>query len=261
MRHLSDEELVGHFYGDGPLEVESAVEEHLRACSLCRASWDELTATLKMVDASAVPEPDPGFEERLWTRVQPALPGRPDEIGPWRVGTHPGRRWRVPSFAFAAAGLALAVTAAVLAMRESRPAAPVAATPAARAAADPKGRERVLLTGLDDHFQRSEILLVEVLNAPVTAGDELGFERQTADDLVDWGRLYRVAAQQNGNFRMAQMLEDLESVMVEIARSPDQMDRDEIGSLRSRIQDDNLLFKVRAVSRQIQDRRRDLSTQ
>ena len=258
MSHLTDEDLVRHFYGDGTVEDEAGVDEHLRACGECRASWEELTATLKMVDASDAPDPDPEFETRLWARVQPALPVRPDDNA-WHPSIGPFLR-RPVAFLALAASLALVVAASVLGIHARRP-APVAVAPVVAAAPDPAGRERVLLTGLDDHFQRSEMLLVEILNAPTTNGDELGFERQTADDLVDWSRVYRAAAHQNGNERMAQMLEDLESVMVEIARSPDQMDREEARSLRSRIEDDNLLFKVRAVSQQIQDRRKDLSTQ
>jgi hypothetical protein len=127
-------------------------------------------------------------------------------------------------------------------------------------ALDSNGRERVLLTALDDHFQRSEMLLVELLNAP-TSDAELTFQRATADDLLDSGRLYRVAAEQNGNLRLAAMLEDLESVLVEVARSPDAADPRALGPVRDRIESDDLLFKVRVVSQQIEDRRRDLSTQ
>ena len=69
---------------------------------------------------------------------------------------------------------------------------------------DPAARERVLLTALDDHFQRSEMLLIEVMNASASSsGDELGFERDTADDLVASSRLYRQTAA-NGNARLAQ---------------------------------------------------------
>ena len=59
--------------------------------------------------------------------------------------------------------------------------------------------------------------------------------------------------------QFAQMLEDLESVLVEIARSPENVNRKDFGSLRARIDNANLLFKVRAVSKQIQDRQRSLT--
>jgi len=73
--------------------------------------------------------------------------------------------------------------------------------------------------------------------------------------------VYRVSATQNGDTRLAAMLQDLESVLVEIARSPDKINRQDFNSLRARIDGDNLLFKVRAVSNQIHDRQRVLSTE
>jgi hypothetical protein len=173
-------------------------------------------------------------------------------------------RGGLPAWLVPAAGLVAAVVVVALAGRgwptPSRP-APAPSPVVARAAADPAGRERVLLTALGDHFQRSEMLLVEVMNTQAAAGQDLGFERQTADDLVESSRLYRQTAQQNGNVRLAQMLEDLESVLVEIARSPDRVDRQDVRSLRARIDQDDLLFKVRAVSKQIEDRQKSLSTE
>jgi hypothetical protein len=258
--HLTDDDLVGHFYGDGSPADEARVDAHLVGCDTCRGHWEETVAALKMLDRAAVPEPDAGFEARMWQRLQPAL-GTPDAA---ELETTWTRRSRSYFGLGVAAGLAAAVAVGVVTTHswESRPATSQAEIqPAATAAVDSNGRERVLLTALDDHFERSEMLLVEFLNAPASPGPELAFERATADDLLDSNRLYRVAASQNGNFRFADMLEDLESVLVEIARSPDQMDRGDLRSIRSRIQDDNLLFKVRAVSQQIEERRKDLSTQ
>jgi hypothetical protein len=251
--HLTEDELILHFYGDGRASDEAAVDAHLRSCQVCQAMWAEISQSLKMADFVVVPEPDAGFEQAMWTRIRQALP----DPTPRRTIVERLFGWRETR------GLAAAVAVVALAGRAwqtpSRPAPPAAVV--TRAPADPAGRERVLLTALGDHFQRSEMLLVEVMNATATASQEIGFERQTADDLVESSRLYRQAAQQNGNVRLAQMLEDLESVLVEIARSPDQVDRKDFHSLRARIDQDDLLFKVRAVSKQIEDRQKSLSTE
>ena len=264
--HLTENELILHFYGDGRADEEAVVDAHLHACQACQAMWAEITESLKMADGVMVPEPDAGFEQAMWARIQPALPDKLPRrtIFQWLVGTPYGRgrlsAWLVPAASVAAA---LAVVALVGRGGEGRRESPraVPAPAVIRAAADPAARERVLLTALGDHFQRSEMLLVEVMNATGSPSQELGFERQTADDLVESSRLYRQAAQQNGNARLAQMLEDLESVLVEIARSPDQVDRKDFHSLRARIDGDDLLFKVRAVSKQIEDRQKSLSTE
>ena len=56
------------------------------------------------------------------------------------------------------------------------------------------------------------------------------------------------------------MLEDLESVLVEVARGPEALNEKDLESLRARIDSQNLLFKVRAVTNQIHERQRNLST-
>ena len=88
----------------------------------------------------------------------------------------------------------------------------------------------------------------------------MAFERATADDLVASGRLYRATAEQAGHVQMAHMLDDLESVLVDLARSPDKLERQALESLRTRIDDDDLLFKVRAVASEIRGRQQNPTT-
>jgi hypothetical protein len=86
------------------------------------------------------------------------------------------------------------------------------------------------------------------------AGADFSFERITAGELVSSGRLYRVTARQNGDVQFARMLDDLEPVLVDVAHAPDRMTRNDLQSLRARIDDASLLFKVRALSNEIRDR-------
>ena len=74
------------------------------------------------------------------------------------------------------------------------------------------------------------------------------------------GRLYRLAARQHGERQFAQMLDDLESVLLDVARSPDKVDADDLRLLRARIDSQDLLFKVRAAAKQVHERQRDLLT-
>src|SRR6185295_13887069 len=54
--HLSDDELVLHYYGeDGPRMV--AVERHLRSCAQCARAYAGLTRTLNAVTPPELVEP------------------------------------------------------------------------------------------------------------------------------------------------------------------------------------------------------------
>jgi hypothetical protein len=265
MYHLTDEDLILHFYGEGGPSEERRIDDHLAACSECRQAWTELGETLKLVDAAKVPEPGEGFERVMWARIQGALPEARPTASMWSM-----RRW-MPALGMAAAVvLAVAIGYAWRAGHDPHDASMLATTTTAAAstsgptivrtsAADmKKTRERVLLTALSEHFQQTEVLLTEIMNSPDSGPSEVDFERASAGDLVASGRLYRVTAQENGDLQLARMLDDLEGVLVEVARSPEHVARKDFQSLRTRIGDQNLLFKVRAVSTQIQQRQKSL---
>ena len=257
--HPTEDDLILHFYGEGR-DNEARVDDHVHACPQCQEVWEDLTETLKMVDAAQVPEPDAGFERVMWARVSRELPDRA-----------PGSMWSIRQW-LPVTGLAAAVVAMVGLgfMSWSRPAvvttpelpqqaAVTTRTPADPAAANARARERVMLTALSSHFQQTEMLLVEVLNAPPSSTG-YAFERTSADDLVSSGRLYRMTAEQNGDRHLAQMLEDIERVLVDIARSPNKPAATEMKNLRTRIDNNGLLFKVRAVNNEIRQRQQTLAS-
>jgi hypothetical protein len=248
--HPTEEELVLHYYGESPAGDRSRVDEHLGACARCRDAWQELTGMLSLVRSAEVPEPDQSFERVMWARIRPELQPRPSG---WLA-----HKWAVAGAM--AAGLVAAVAGGYTWIR-LQPAVPDVGSTQETIAATAGGnaRERVLLTALTDHFSQTELLLVELLNSPAEVS-VLEFERITADDLVTSGRLYRQTARQNGDVQFAQLLDDLEGVLVEVARGPEQVDRQDFESLRARIDDDGLLFKVRAVTTEVRDRQHTLMT-
>ena len=255
--HPSENELILHFYGEGQPHSEARIDDHLRSCADCQLAWSELSGTLKLVDAARLPEAPSGFEGVMWARVEQALMRAPavPRRSAWTMTQ------LVPLGAVAALIVA-AVTLGVLSLRRPETiGVPATGAPSSTgtAAKPDYTRERLFLTALDDHFEQTEVLLVELLNAPDGSGGDLDFERATADDLVATGRLYRINAERTGHPHVAQMLEDLEPVLVEVARSPAKIDKTDFKFLRSRISDEGLLLKVRAVGSEIRERKQDLN--
>jgi hypothetical protein len=252
--HPSEEDLILHRYGDAEAGETDRMDAHLAACPACRREWQDLAETLALVDGARVPEPRQGFEADLWGRLSRRLPAR--RRARWSAGS---MGW----VAGWAAAVALMTGAGFVASREmgagaGRVPETAAGMSPARASAV---RERVLLSALNDHFRQTEVLLVELLNAPDTETAELDFERASADDLLASGRLYRQTARQTGDVRLTEMLDDLEGVLVEVARSPQRVGPREVDAWRSRIDDNGLLFKVRAVNHEIRDRQHVLMTE
>jgi hypothetical protein len=267
-RHPTEDDLILHFYGEGDAADEVRIDAHLNTCASCQASWVEFRETMQLVDVAQVPEPGPSFERVVWARLQPALADA-------RPRARVARRWfawpgiLAPISAMAAVIVAGAISVRLLSSAASHPAAPAVTT---AAATPPDGkidaktaalqRERVLLTALNGHFDDAQVVLTELLNAPETAKTvDVTFARDAAGDLVASGRLYRATAEQNGNARLAAMLDELETVLTEVAQSPDQMNQADLQILRRRITSSNLLFKVQALANDVRERQKSLVTE
>src|SRR5688500_4864655 len=86
-RHLTEDELVLHYYGEMTVDGDSRAAAHMDGCAQCRDQLARLQRALALVDADALAEPDGGFEARTWRRLEPAL----------RAAAPPPRRW-TPAF-------------------------------------------------------------------------------------------------------------------------------------------------------------------
>jgi hypothetical protein len=136
---------------------------------------------------------------------------------------------------------------------------PPAATPT-RADAGPSLREGILLIDLSDHFERSQMVLVELVSAGAGGGPvDISSERDRARDLVASGRLYRQTAAGTGDAAMLDILDQLERVLVDVAASPSEVSAADLEAVRQRIDTAGLLFKVRVVSTDLRDRRAQAS--
>jgi hypothetical protein len=124
-------------------------------------------------------------------------------------------------------------------------------------AAAGKVRERVLLVAVGDHLGRSEMVLVELSNTQPGKDQKLiniSSEQKHAEDLVEENRLYRQSALREGDTAMASTLDELERVLLDIANSPDEVSPAQFESLQKRIESRGILFKVRVVHQDVQEK-------
>jgi hypothetical protein len=248
--HPTDDELTLHAYRENTPDERGAIDRHLADCAACAATWQELEALLRLATSADVPEPGPEFEAGVWARLAPALAAYPTPSRGWTL------RKAVFVGAWAAAVGGLMVGGHRWLTRTPAPEATVAMTNTDRSGV----RQRVLLTALDDHLSQTEMLFVELMNAPDRAPGSMTFERDTADDLLQSGRLYRATAAETGERRLTDVLDDVQTVLTEVAHVPDAPGTDELAAIRARIEHDDLLFKVRAVTNDIRDRQQQPAT-
>jgi hypothetical protein len=218
-----------------------------------------------MIAAPDAPERGDQYGLEVWQRIRHKLPEQ-EETGFARfvrIASFTPRRFASWSEFPALKGLGLAATAAVLVVaaflagRTSRDAVappPVGASPANVVVANGNAdaRQRILLTSVADHLDRSERVLTDIMNAP-DSGD-ISTAQGWADDLLSTSRLYRQDAIEAGEQSVATVLDDLERSLLEIVHSPSRISAADLEQIRRRIDAAALLFKVRVMSDQLRDR-------
>ncbi len=248
--HFSEDDLTLYYYGEGRRRAD--IERHLDICRSCASLYREISQTLAMVTAPEIPERGDQYGLEVWQRIRHKLP---EQVAPWWTTF-----FRSDRLAFAAAAAMLVLVAFVAGRvwpRTPPPAVALAPGPAPSTTGAPGSvnagdtRQRILLTSVADHLDRSERVLTDIMNAP--RGD-ISREQRWADDLLTTSRLYRQDAVDAGERSVAAVLDELERSLLEIVNSPSKISAADLEQIRRRIDAAALLFKVRVMSDGLRER-------
>jgi hypothetical protein len=242
MKHLSEEQLIA--YQDGETAGRDTAAAHINSCPECQTELSRLTEMLAAYQALPIPDPGEDYGRRVWQQIAP------------RLNEKRGRWWQVflePRRLTAAGLVAALLLVAFLAGRVSK------RVPHGDAALTAEQvRQQVLLLAVGEHLGRSEMVLMEIANAEPEGASlkqvNLSSQRRRAEELLDENRLYRQTALQEGDTGIANVLDELERVLLDVAHSPGNVTPAQFKSIRQRIDDDGLLFKVRVLTQEIERR-------
>lgn len=244
MTHLTEEELIA--YQEGETKQREAIAMHLTSCAECRAELERIEDVLRALDHFPVPERGPEYGRAVWQQIAPRLPERA------------GRGWRSwfePRRVLAFGVVATLAAVAFFAGRWSKPVEP--GLPAQNVA---QVRQRVLILAVGEHLGKSEMVLMELANAsPQNPGQrevDISAERKRAEELLDSNRLYRETALHDGDAALASVLDDLERVLLDVAHGPGELTPAKLDSLQKRIEAHGILFKVRVVGQELQQKQK-----
>jgi hypothetical protein len=260
--HLTEEDLILHFYGESPAGVSRGrgeqagrIAHHLEECADCAALYEEIAGTLALVPDSKVPNRSEDYGTNVWQKIRFRLPVQ--ERAQW----FPRLFWPRLAMAGAAAALLIAAFAAGR-FWPGTPERPYAQGPSVTAAAITlDAGERVRLAAIADHLEQSERVLLDVVHAEHSADQVKGpaiinVSRQQAwaDTLVDANRLYRDAASRAGDEETASLLDDLERSLLDIVHGPSTLTRTQLETMLVRLDAATLLFKVRVLADELHER-------
>ena len=88
----------------------------------------------------------------------------------------------------------------------------------------------------------------------VNGGVDISGTQEWARDLVPTNRLIRLTANEAGERVVADVLDDLERVLVEIANSPSHLSGMEFQQIRQRVEAQGIVFKIRVLDTQVRQR-------
>jgi hypothetical protein len=238
-----------YFYSELTPGEREGVDRHLAACAQCREALEELgeirTALAGRPDVSAPESGDwSAFMERLAAAIDDREASTPGPVLQAQSSAH-----RYVAY-LAMAALLVLVTLSVLFVARSRIATPpsqrVDITPAPAVDQDATASLAALS---EEHLERSKLVVLGLAakDAQHASGADWAYERKLASNLLNDTRLYRMAAEERGMTTVANVMRDLEIVLLQTSLS-DENDAATLGQIQRLIQKRDLVGKMTVVT-------------
>ncbi len=234
MTRITEQDLILLYYGehDDP-ELARAVAESPR----WSARFNALGEALAAADQYTAPERPKDYGDRVWRQIAPRL----------QVASRPsaGSRSRLSRLINAPLGMAVSLLlVAGLAFWVGNRIGGSGQSPPSLIATEPG---RLLQVRVSRHLNDADRLLTRLSN-DVADGES---ETDLAADMLLTNRLYRRAAEAAGHRRLAGLLGELETLLLELANEGWSSGATAANSARA-LDSESLLFKVRVTQRKLE---------
>lgn len=261
MDTIRDADLILYHYRDGLSAAElAAIERALADSAALRMRYAMLQATLTAVDTQPPPEADAGFEQRLWQRWEQRLDAdaptdRRHAANPRAVSRERHRARRQPLLRLAGMAFALVAALGVGFLLGRQPSDPHTTSGGGKppVAANPDMAARVLEAYVASHLRETEGVVLTAVNSDNAA--LLDGNRELAAGLLESNRLYARAAMRAGNARLANFLQQLEPLLIELANPAPADPIQGSDGLRDYVDKTDLLFQLRATQARMEAQR------
>jgi hypothetical protein len=229
-----------YFYEELAEAGRLEVERHLASCAACRQALDDLSLIQSALAARPqVAAPPAGDWAPFMARLEAVVARE-------RAQPAPAFRSGVPWLAMAA--LLTLVTIGLIVAARTGP-APFDAPDTPGLAQVEQATETAVLAAVgQQHLERSRLVVLGLAgrDADETMPAEWHYERELASRLLDDTRLYRLAAERDGLAAMADVMRDLEFVLLQTSLTEGQ-ERSDLSQIQRAIRKRDLLQKMDVV--------------
>jgi len=263
---FDDETLLFYFYGDLSSEDRLKVEKALKGSQELNSHYQMLTSFLDEKVDYEIPSPGDSFEQNIMAAIhresEQVEKEKSRAIQSNNEETTYLNFWRRLTPVFAGS-LTLALVVSVflfgrwsvgpeevkLVAETNRPNNEGAYFSEASTA-------RLLNTRLVEHLEAGDRLFTLVSNGNGDLQEQIKARQQMIEELVVFNRIYRRLADQKGDKQLAELLSQMERVLIELENgafdSSGSGDYQTMNSIKQRVENSDLLFKLKVTNKKYQ---------
>lgn len=261
MKQWTDEDLILLYYEELDADKAQALRKAMTESDDLRRRYDALC---KMLDTDLhhdVPKPSRDLNRNIMARVNALYAqqnstssiSQPDNAESWTQRLRqwlPFNQWNGIATASIALGLVVVITFYLGRSSVAPVDKPAVNTHIANTAGsfDAKTSRRILLSNVSSHMETSQRLLMRVSNGGDDLTVDIDTRRQMIDDLISFNRLYRQLAEQSNDATLAKVLEQVESVLLEINNTAN---NGEWKKIQRRLDETDLVYKLKVTDSRI----------
>lgn len=253
--------LYDYLRGELDENGRASVESHLAECAACREECAEMREALESLPPR-LQQPSDALPDAFWKAMLDAVdqtiaeksdrPGLQQRISAWlrrvsdwlTMAVVPHRRLVLGVVSIAIVATSALVTWTLLRQSPERPVFAGSPAGAESITSGPASVSPAAETRMDSYLRKSRLLLVGLTNMPDAEGQpiDLSVERKTSRELADEARALK---QQTLDDRSLDLISELEKIQIELANSESRNEMPTMALVRSGIERENLLFKIR----------------
>ncbi len=231
--------MLDAFYQHLTAQAQDEFNRHLSGCTSCTTEYAELEKSLSLMNQRVRPEPDEGFEERLWQNVRSGIETQDRRLGVATVSEKiieifKNRNLRY-SLALAASMLIIGIFIGKYMDRE---------TSNDQIVKTVVHSENSAFVRAGKYVDRSKVLLLGILNHDPM--DRMGLESQKriSQNMVREAAILKNELKDSQDRVLAHLIGELEVILLQIASLEADYDLESVELIQSGIEHKGLLFKI-----------------